>query len=258
MLGIVYVAFSLVASYIYPVLIAPLFNKFTPLEDGDLKTRLTQLLGKTGFTAKSMFVMDASRRSGHSNAYFTGLGKNKRIVLFDTLIAQLLPEEIEAVLAHELGHYKHKHIVKKLCVMIPLIFAVLFFVFFVSKTPLLCKGFGFLPSTFELAAGETLPFQMQFLSIFLMGLSFGGFTPLFTLIENASSRRDEFQADAYSAKLCGGGKSLSTALIKLNKENLSEIVPPKIYSVFNYSHPPLLERIRAVSSPDKNNTGGSV
>lgn len=241
LLGIVYVLFSLLASYVYPVLIAPMFNKFTPLQDGELKDRLGALLSKTGFKAKSMYVMDASRRSGHSNAYFTGLGKNKRIVLYDTLIEQLAPGEIEAVLAHELGHYKHRHIVKKLCITIPLIFLVLFAACWLSKNPEISIGFGFLRD-----AGSGLAVRYQLINVFLLFMVVGGFEPILSLVSNAFSRRDEFQADRYSAGLCGGGKDLSVALIKLNRENLSEIVPPKIYSVFNYSHPPLLERIRAV------------
>lgn len=240
LLACVYVAFSLLISLIYPAFIAPLFNKFTPLEEGELKDRLTSALEKSGFKASGLFVMDASKRSGHSNAYFTGFGKSKRVVLYDTLIAQLTTDEIEAVLAHELGHYKHHHIVKKLCITIPMIFAALFFAnLFISRISLY-QGFGF-------GMGSTVPVQMKFIGIFLLTLVFGGFSELLSPLINHMSRHDEFQADAYSAKLCGSGKPLSSALVKLNKENLSELVPPKIYSVFNYSHPPLLERIRAVS-----------
>ncbi|WP_407399479.1 M48 family metallopeptidase [Treponema sp.] len=236
--GLVYLAIALGLSYVYPIWIAPLFNKFVPLEDGELKTKIEALFAKTGFKTSGIFTMDASKRSNHSNAYFTGLGKNKRIVLYDTLVNQLTTEEVVAVLAHELGHCKHHHITKRMCVMIPVIFACLFAVSVLIRNDSLYTGFGFDTSNGFAA--------LKFVGIFLLGLSFGGFDSLASLISNASSRRDEFQADRYSKDMCGTGTPLSTALIKLNKENLSEIVPPKIYSVFNYSHPPLLERIRAV------------
>ena len=250
LLGAVYVAFSFLLSYLYPVLIAPIFNKFTPLEEGELKERLESLMEKTGFHAKSIFIMDASKRSGHSNAYFTGLGKNKRIVLYDTLVQQLSTDEIEAVLAHELGHYKHKHIIKKQCVTIPLIFAFLFAISLLIKRPELYSAFGFLEK--ETTDVSRIGVELQFIGLFLIFLAFGSFLWIASLIGNATSRRDEFQADAFSGKICGGGKNLITALIKLNKENLSEICPPKIYCVFNYSHPPLTERIKAISAATNN------
>ena len=236
--GLVYLAIALGLSYVYPIWIAPLFNKFVPLEDGELKEKIEVLFEKTGFKTSGIFTMDASKRSNHSNAYFTGLGKNKRIVLYDTLVNQLTTEEVVAVLAHELGHCKHHHITKRMCVMIPVIFACLFAVSVLIRNDSLYTGFGFDTSNGFAA--------LKFVGIFLLGLSFGGFDSLTSLVSNASSRRDEFQADRYSRDMCGSGTPLSTALIKLNKENLSEIVPPKIYSAFNYSHPPLLERIRAV------------
>ncbi len=252
LLGGIYVAFSLLISLLYPTFIAPLFNKFTPLEDGELKDILTQELTETGFKASGLFVMDASKRSKHSNAYFTGFGKTKRVVLYDTLLAQLSPEEIKAVLGHELGHYKHHHIIKKLCVSIPLIFVALFFVSLFISNPDLYTTFGFaltpadLTMTADSASALVLP-QLQFLGIFLIGMVFGGFSTLFSPISNHFSRKDEFQADAFAKQLCGTGKTLASSLIKLNKENLSELTEPKIYSVFNYSHPPLIERIRAVT-----------
>ena len=242
LLGVVYLAFVFIVSFIYPVLIAPLFNKFTPLEEGELKERLVTLLSKCGFYAKSVFVMDASKRSGHSNAYFTGLGRNKRIVLYDTLIEQLSVDEIEAVLAHELGHYKHKHIVKKYCIMIPLVFVVLFLLSLLINIPALYQGFGMLPG----GTGVAVPDFLKFFGVFLVPIVFGDWLWFTSLISNAASRRDEFQADAFSAQLCGSGEPLVSALVKLNKENLSELTPPKIYCIFNYDHPPLLERIRAV------------
>ncbi len=239
LLGCIYFAFSIGISIIYPIFIAPIFNKFTPLEEGELKTRLEELLKKCGFKASGLFVMDASRRSGHSNAYFTGFGKSKRVVLYDTLIEQLSVDEIEAVLGHELGHYKHHHILKKMVFMIPAVFVVLFIISMLVKLPSLYSGFGFVNV-------EVVPYQMMFIGIFLMSLVFGEWGILLNPIMNFLSRRDEFQADAFAKKICGTGEPLCTALIKLNKENLSEIQVPKIYSVFNYNHPPLLERIAAL------------
>jgi len=243
LLGGVYVAFSLLISVIYPIFIAPLFNKFTPLEEGELKTRLENLLQKCGFKSSGLFVMDASKRSGHSNAYFTGFGKSKRVVLYDTLIAQLTPEEIEAVLGHELGHYKHHHIIKRMCTMIPLIFVVLFVVSLLIKFPNLYEGFGF--QIIKNESGE-ISHKMMMVGLIFAGTVFGGFAPFASLISNFFSRKDEFQADKFGKEICENEKPLISALIKLNKENLSEIQVPKIYSAFNYGHPPLLERISAL------------
>lgn len=260
LLGAVYVSFSLVLSFVYPIWIAPLFNKFTPIEDSLLKARLEELLKKTGFESKGIFMMDASKRSRHSNAYFTGFGKNKRVVLYDTLVQQLSVDEIEAVLAHELGHCMHHHIIKRMCFMIPFIFIILFVTSCLVKIPALYTGFGFAPETAitVLDGGTTvehvLPY-IQFIGIFLLSLVFEGFSILFSFFTNLFSRRDEFQADRYSAEVCSPSevntRPLVTALIKLNKENLSEVTPPKIYSMIYYSHPPLLERVRALQKIKK-------
>lgn len=247
LLGIVYVLFSLVISVVYPLVIAPLFNKFTPVEDETLKSRIENVMTRTGLKVNGIFMMDASKRSKHSNAYFTGIGKAKRIVLYDTLVEQLTVDEIEAVLGHELGHYKKKHIVKRLCVSIPLTFIVLFALSILITIPELYTGFGFTPELAVLSNGtfRVLPY-IQFIGVLLAVTCFEGFSDLADLVSNASSRKDEFEADKFAAVLCGTGEPLSTALIKLNRENLHEFTPPKIYSVFNYNHPPLLERIRAV------------
>lgn len=236
--GIFYLVLALGLSYVYPVWIAPLFNKFAPLEEGELKTKIETLFNKTGFTASGIFIMDASKRSKHSNAYFTGLGKNKRIVLFDTLVNQLTVDEVIAVLAHELGHCKHHHIIKKMIGTIPLIFIGLFIISILIKNDSLYSGFGF-----DLEKGFV---ALKFVGIYLVSLSFGGFGSLVSLVSNALSRHDEFQADRYSKQMVGSEISLINALIKLNKENLSELVPPKVYSLFNYSHPPLWERAKAL------------
>ncbi|MBQ3687105.1 MAG: M48 family metallopeptidase [Treponema sp.] len=257
LLSAVSIALSITFSFLYPVLIAPLFNKFTPLAAVELKGRLEALLKKTGFESQGIFVMDASRRSKHSNAYFTGMGRNKRVVLYDTLLDQLSIDETESVLAHELGHYKLNHIVRRLFASIPLIALFFFAVSVLIRIPGLYTAFGFEVETSVVLDGgkrlETAQPYMYFIGVFLCGLIAGPFSPLLSVVSNFFSRRDEFQADAFSAEACGRSRSLVTALIKLHKENLSEFTPPKIYSVFNYSHPPLLERIRALEKPKNPN-----
>lgn len=247
--GIAYISFSLIISIIFPLFIAPLFNKFSPLEEGELKDRLEKLLQKCGFKSSGLFLMDASKRSKHSNAYFTGFGKSKRVVLFDTLIAQLTPEEIESVLGHELGHFKKHHIIKRLCVMIPVIIAMLYIAFALSRTPAVFEAFGF-----DFSAGNwgSVP---KFAGIFLLGIIFGGYGIFFGAVNNYFSRKDEFEADAFAKDICGTGQNLATALIKLNTENMSEISVPPIYSLFNYSHPPLPERLRALNFQAENSAG---
>jgi STE24 endopeptidase len=238
-LGTVYVCVSLLVSFIYPRFIAPLFNKFTPLENGELRNRVVDYLAQTGFNASGVFIMDASKRSNHSNAYFTGFGKNKRVVLYDTLVNQLTVDELGAVLGHELGHYKKHHIVRRLCIMVPLVYAALFIVNRFTGTEQLYTGFGFS------VEDQVFP-HMKFIGLFLLSEVSAGYGIFARVIENAFSRRDEYAADQFAARLCGSGKPLASALIKLNKENKSEIQPARIYSIFNYSHPTLLERIRAV------------
>ncbi len=250
LLSAAYIALSLSLTFLYPLVIAPLFNKFTPLEAPELKGRLEALLTKTGFESRGIFVMDASRRSRHSNAYFTGIGRSKRVVLYDTLLDQLSVDETESVLAHELGHYKLNHVVRRLAMVIPLTVLFLFAVSVVVKMPSLYASFGFEAETSIVLDGgrrieRVLPY-IHFIGVFLCSLVAAPFAPLLALVSNFFSRRDEFQADAFSAEACGRSRSLVTALIKLHKENLSELTPPKVYSVFKYNHPPLLERIRAL------------
>lgn len=262
LLGIFYVVFSLAVSFLYPMFIAPLFNKFSPLEDGELKTRLEALLRKTGFKTTGIFVMDASKRSSHSNAYFTGIGKSKRIVLYDTLIKTLSPAEIEAVLAHELGHYKKKHIQKNLAATIPCIFLALFVASKLIWNMDIYLSFGLIANetqtTADVFASKIIPegwtnfiIFLQFAGIMLIAEILKGFSPIINLVSNTFSRRNEFQADEFAKELCGTEKNLITALIKLNRENLNDFTPPKLYCIFNYSHPPLLERIKTLKKENQ-------
>lgn len=233
--------FTLVMQIIYPLVIAPIFNKFTPLEDGELKTKISELMQNLGFKSNGIFVMDASKRSGHSNAYFGGFGKSKRIVLYDTLIKQLNTDELVAVLGHELGHYKLHHIIRRFVVMVPVMFALTYLLFRIAQSTSIYTGFGF--------AFAAVPVEaVQFIGFFLANLVAGSFMELLNPITSASSRRDEFQADAFSAKLTGSPDALISGLIKLNSENLSELLPPKLYVFWNYDHPTLLERIRALKA----------
>lgn len=232
------IGFTLLMQIIYPKFIAPLFNKFEPLPEGEVKNKITQLLDKCGFKNGGLFVMDESKRSGHSNAYFSGFGKSKRIVLYDTLIKQMSSDELAAVLGHELGHFKLKHITKRLLFTIPLEFILLFALYKLAQFPSLYSGFGFDNITVSNVA------QVQFIGLFLAVSIYGAVAEIISPLTGITSRRDEYQADAYSAKVCGTGEHLITGLIKLNSENLSELFPPKLYVFWNYSHPTLVERVQ--------------
>ena len=234
--GAVYVLFSVGVSLLYPLFIAPLFNKFTPLADGALKTRILSYLDQAGFHADGVFVMDASKRSRHSNAYFTGFGKSKRVVLYDTLIEQLTVDEVGAVIAHELGHYKHHHVIKRLCAHAVIVFAVLFVLSLLVVKPSLYAGFGF-------SVAVPVPQRALFVGLFLLAEIGENYSLAASVIVNLFSRRDEYEADAYAQAVCGTGESLISALIKLNKENRGEISPAPLYSAVYYSHPTLAERI---------------
>ena len=216
-----------------------MFNKFTPLEDGDLKDKITALMEHLGFRSNGIFVMDASKRSGHSNAYFGGLGKSKRIVLYDTLISQLTTDELVAVLGPELGHYKLHHITRKLLIMIPMELLLMFVLYKCATAVSLYSGFGF-----NLSQDQVM--NVQIIGFFLANIVFGDWGDLFTPITKFFSRRDEFAADRFSAKLTDNAESLCSALVKLNSENLSELLPPKIYVLWNYDHPTLTERVKAL------------
>ncbi|MBN1402845.1 MAG: M48 family metallopeptidase [Opitutales bacterium] len=228
--------FQLLMMVLYPMFIMPLFNKFTPLEEGELKERLMSLAQRTGFHAKTILVMDGSRRSGHSNAFFTGIGKSRRVVLFDTLVEQLEPEELEAVLAHEIGHYKMGHIPRGLALSGVLSFAALALIGWLASSPWFVASFGFSFDPQRLA-----PVLMLF--SLMAGLGTFWFTPFMAMI----SRRHEYQADAFARKaMQGDPKPLIGALRKLHTKNLGNLVPHPLYSAFYYSHPTLSEREEAL------------
>ena len=230
---ICFVLFQLLLTWLYPKVIAPLFNKFEPIEDETLKKSIGELLEHAGFHLTGLFKMDASTRSRHTNAYFTGIGKFKRIVLFDTLINTHTPEEITAVLAHELGHLKKGHVRKQLAASIVLSLVVLFVVAKLLAWPALYMTFGF----------QTI---IPFAGLFLITIIGKPFTFFFIPIGSMISRRYERQADAYARELTGSTVPLARALKRLAKDNLANLHPHPLYAWFYYSHPPLAQRIEAL------------
>ncbi len=226
---LVWVAFSVVMLVVYPTFIAPLFNKFNPMQDGDLKRRIEALLAKCGFRSQGLFVMDGSKRSSHGNAYFTGFGRAKRIVFFDTLLSRLDPPEIEAVLAHELGHFKLRHVVKRMALTFGVSLAFLWVLGRLMDQQWFYQGLGVsTPST-----------AMALLLFFLV-------VPVFTFllqpISSFYSRKHEFEADAYAAQQ-SSASDLVHALVKLYKDNASTLTPDPLHSAFYDSHPPAASRI---------------
>ena len=226
--------FLVVMMVVYPIFIVPLFNKLQDLPDGELKTALFDLANRGKFRAKTIQVIDGSRRSSHSNAYFTGFGKFRRIVLFDTLIDQLDRRELEAVLAHEIGHYRKGHILKMLATSFTMTFFAFALIGWIAASDWFYTQFGFDKSW---GVGSVL---------LMFSLFSGAFTFWFTPLSNMLSRRHEYEADAFSAELCGGGEPLISALKKLHTKNLGNLTPHPLYSAFHYSHPTLLERINHV------------
>jgi STE24 endopeptidase len=233
----VWMAFNLLILVLYPTLIAPLFNKFEPLADESLKTRVQQLMARCGFAAKGLFVMDGSKRSAHANAYFTGFGAAKRVVFFDTLLSKLSPGEVEAVLAHELGHFKHKHVIKRIGVMFALSLAGFALIGWLSIQPWFYAGLGVRPSL-------TAPNDALALLLFLLAAPVFAFfvSPLFARV----SRKHEFEADAYACRQASGD-DLAAALLKLHEDNASTLTPDPLYVRFYYSHPPASERLAALT-----------
>ncbi|TKC83938.1 M48 family metallopeptidase [Trinickia terrae] len=229
----VLIPYQLFVIKIYPTFIAPLFNKFEPLTDDALKHRIETLLKRCGFTARGLFVMDGSRRSAHGNAYFTGFGAAKRIVFFDTLISRLSGSEIEAVLAHELGHFKRRHIMKGLIVSFAISLALLALLGWLTQCVWFYEGLGVRPSMTGSNNGLALVLFLLALPVFLFFVS-----PLGSL----TSRKHEFEADAFAASQTGA-RDLVSALVKLYEDNASTLTPDPLYTAFYYSHPPASQRI---------------
>ena len=218
---------------IAPNVIMPLFNQFTPLEDESLKDRVNALMQRAGFTAKGFFVMDGSKRSTHSNAFFTGFGSSKRVVFFDTLLQQLTPSEMEAVLAHELGHFKHRHIVKMIASSFVITFLGLALLGFASQQIWFYTGLGVMPN---LTGGN------EAMALLLFMLVVPVFTFLFAPISSWRSRVQEYEADAYAVSQTPVA-DLSSALLKLYQDNASTLTPDPLYVKFYYSHPPASLRL---------------
>jgi STE24 endopeptidase len=231
-----WVAFSLLLMIVFPIFIAPLFNKFSPLEDIALKDKVEALMSRCGFAAKGLFVMDGSKRSAHANAYFTGLGSSKRVVFYDTLLSRLNHGEIEAVLAHELGHFKHKHVFKRMVGMFVMSLLGFALLGWLSRQVFFYEGLGVTPN---LGA----PNDALALLLFMLAVPVVMFfvAPIFAYF----SRRDEYQADAYAC-LHAQAADLRQALIKLYKDNSSTLTPDPMYVRFYYSHPPAAERMAAM------------
>lgn len=225
----VWVSFNLLILFIYPTFIAPLFNKFSPLQDDAMRARINALLSRCGFTSSGLFVMDGSKRSAHGNAYFTGFGKTKRIVFFDTLLARLSLNEIEAVLAHELGHFKHRHVVKRIIATFAMSLGFLWLLAVLMENAWFYQGLGVSESS---TASALLLFFMV-LPVFSFLLS-----PLLS----AYSRKHEFEADTYAAKQTAAS-DLINALVKLYQDNAATLTPDPLYSKFYDSHPPAAVRI---------------
>jgi STE24 endopeptidase len=235
----VVIVFQLLLLLIAPVVIMPLFNRFTPLPAGSLRERLFALARRTGFPTRSIEVMDGSKRSRHSNAFFTGFGRFRKIVLFDTLVAQLAEPELESVLAHEIGHYKKRHVMKLLGVSIFGVFIGFAAVAWLAHQHWFCRAFGFEYHA-GFAAANVVP------AMLLFGLLAGTISFWFSPLLHIWSRRFEYEADAFARATMGNKQPLIQALRKLTEKNLSNLTPHPLYSGFYYSHPTLLERERAL------------
>jgi STE24 endopeptidase len=230
--------FQLLMLVLYPTVIAPLFNKFSPLPDAALAERVGALMARCGFRSKGLFVMDGSRRSAHSNAYFTGLGAAKRVVFFDTLLARLAPAEVEAVLAHELGHFKLKHVPKRMLAIFGASLAALALLGWLAQQPWFYAGLGVAPNLPGSAPNDAL-------ALLLLMFALPPFGFLAAPIASALSRKHEFEADAYACAQADA-RALAQALVKLHEDNAGTLTPDPLYAKFYYSHPPAAERLAAL------------
>lgn len=229
--------------YIFPYVIEPLFHKFTPVEDESLKEGIQAIARKAGIRIKNILKVDASRRTKHTNAYFTGIGRVKRIVLYDTLLEKVNNDEVLSVLAHETGHWKKRHLVKYLIVSEIVAFVALYISYKILQGNFLINLFSLQDNTF---------FAKVIILSFLGSLASFPFTPLFHYF----SRRNEIEADLFSCKLTGNPESMITGLIKLSSDNLSNLHPHPLYAAFHYSHPPVLERIRIIKEKEATSQTG--
>lgn len=234
----VWMAFNLLALVLYPTLIAPLFNKFEPLTDAAVKDRVNALMARCGFSAQGLYVMDGSKRSAHANAYFTGFGAAKRVVFFDTLLQQLNADEIDAVLAHELGHYQRRHIHKRIALLFALSLLGFAALGWAASQAWFYNGLGVEPSM-------RAPNDALALILFLLVVPLFSYflSPLMAQL----SRRHEFEADAFAMEKTRGS-DLASALLKLYKDNASTLTPDPVYARFYYSHPPASERLARLSA----------
>jgi STE24 endopeptidase len=236
---VVWSGFQLLMMVLFPTVIAPLFNKFTPLEDQSLKARIEGLMTRVGFASKGLFVMDGSKRSAHGNAYFSGFGANKRIVFFDTLLSRLQPQEIEAVLAHELGHFKLKHIIKRISMMFAISLGFLALLGYLKTQPWFYDGLGVNPLLLPGQGNDAM-------ALLLFMLVLPVFTFLFNPLTSLGSRKHEFEADAFAAQHTDA-RDLVSALVKMYEDNASTLTPDPLHSAFYDSHPPASVRIRQLN-----------
>ncbi|MHB8881372.1 MAG: M48 family metallopeptidase [Thermodesulfovibrionales bacterium] len=230
-----FLAFSLFLMYVSPYVIEPLFNTFTSLEDGQLTGRITELMHQAGLRVSSVQKIDASKRSRHTNAYFTGIGRVKRIVMFDTLLEKMTDDEIIAVLAHEVGHWKKRHVLKRIVTLEAAALAGMYLSYLALRGDLLADLFVPSAGTF-------------YAKLIVLGFIAGIITFPFTALSSHISRRHEAEADRFAVSLTGDPESLATSLIKLSKDNLSNLHPHPLYADFYYSHPPVVERIEKIRS----------
>ena len=233
----VWTGFNLLLLMIYPTFIAPLFNKFQPLQDETIKTRVTALMQRCGFAAKGLFVMDGSKRSAHANAYFTGFGAAKRVVFYDTLLAKLSADEVDAVLAHELGHFRHRHILKRMAGLFSMSLAGFALLGWLGTQVWFYTGLGVRPA---LSGGNDALALLLFLLVVPVFSFF--MSPLWAQL----SRKHEFEADAYAVGQTSG-RDLSSALLKMYEDNASTLTPDPVFVKFYYSHPPASERLARMS-----------
>ena len=236
-----WMVFQVLILVLYPTLIAPLFNKFTPMGESPARQRVEELLARCGFKSAGLFVMDGSKRSGHGNAYFTGFGKAKRIVFFDTLLTRLAPDEIEAVLAHELGHYKLKHVAKRIAWSAALSLGILALLAFLAVEPWFYAGLGIPEAMLPVA------FSRPGIALELFLLALPVFTFMLEPLSALYSRRHEFEADAFATKHASA-VALTLALVKMYEDNAATLTPDPLHSAFYDSHPPAAIRIAHIEA----------